>query len=92
MNLYVSNIPPGVMHADLQHIFSGFGEVLYASLMPASNSRSDRGYAFIYVPDEDRARTAIARLNGAVLKGDRLAVSPMAERRGVIGHSSRLKS
>ena len=91
MNLYVSNISPGVAQADLQHIFSGLGEILYASLTPADAGRSNKGYAFVYVPDDDRARAAIARLNGAVLKGGRLAVSPMAERPGVIGNYARAR-
>ncbi len=85
MNLYVSNISPGVAQTDLQHIFSGLGEVLYASLAPAGTDRSGMGYALVYVPDDERARKAVAQLNGAVLNGGRLAVSPMAERPGVIG-------
>ena len=92
MNLYVSNISPGVVRADLQHIFSGLGEVFFASLMPAGGSRSDRGYAYVYVPDDERARTAIAKLNGKILKGDRLTVSPMVERPGVIGNLARARS
>ncbi|MHB8257779.1 MAG: RNA recognition motif domain-containing protein [Acidiferrobacterales bacterium] len=92
MNLYVSNISPGVVRADLQHIFSGLGEVFFASLMPAGGSRSDRGYAYVYVPDDERARMAIAKLNGKILKGDRLTVSPMAERPGVIGTFARARS
>ncbi len=92
MNLYVSNISPGVARADLQHMFSGLGEVFFASLMPAGDGRGGRGYAYVYVPDDERARTAIAKLNGKVLKGDRLTVSPMAERPGVIGSLARARS
>ncbi len=92
MNLYVSNISPGVVPADLQHVFSGLGEVLFASLKPAGDSRTEKGYAYVYVPDDERARTAIAKLNGKILKGDKLTVSPMAERPGVIGNIGRTKS
>lgn len=85
MNLYVSNISPEVGKADLQHMFSGLGEVLFARLTSAGDGPRDKGYAYVYVPNDERARTAIAMLNGKLLKGDKLTVSPMAERPGVIG-------
>jgi len=31
------------------------------------------------------ARSAVASLNGTLLKGEKLTVSPMVERRGVVG-------
>ncbi len=89
MNLYVSNISPDVGKADLQHIFNGLGEVLFAKLTAISGGGAGKGYAYVYVPDDERARTAIAALNGKLLKGDRLTVSPMTERRGVIGNAAK---
>jgi len=84
MNLYIGNISPGVKPAELQQMFAGLGEVLYAQLgMPESNPRST-GFAFVYVPNEERARTAVATLNGKELKGEVLTVSPMPERPGVV--------
>jgi len=87
MNLCVGNLSPEVGTADLQHIFSGLGEVLFAKLTSVSDGRTDRGYAYVYVPNDERARTVIAMLNGKLLKGDKLTVSPMVERPGVIGNS-----
>jgi RNA recognition motif-containing protein len=83
MNLYVSNIAPAVQATDLQQMFAGMGEVLYARL--AANAADGAGYAFVYVPNAERARSAVASLNGAVLGGERIAVSEMAERLGVVG-------
>jgi RNA recognition motif-containing protein len=83
MNLYVSNIAPAVQAADLQQMFAGMGEVLYARL--AANAADGAGYAFVYVPNAERARSAVASLNGAVLGGEKIAVSEMAERLGVVG-------
>lgn len=85
MNLYVGNLAPNVMPADLQHIFGGLGQILYAKLAQSEDGHTDRGYAFVYVPNDDRARTAVASLHGAWLKGEKLTVSPMVERPGVIG-------
>lgn len=85
MNLYVGNLGPNVMPADLQHIFGGLGQILYAKLAQNDNEHSDRGYAFVYVPNDDKARTVVASLNGSLLKGEKLTVSPMVERPGIIG-------
>ena len=85
MNLYVGNLAPNVMPADLQHIFGGMGEILYAKLAQSPADRTDRGYAFVYVPNDDKARTVVASLHGTLLKGEKLTVSPMVERPGIIG-------
>lgn len=85
MNLYVGNISPAVRPADLQQIFAGMGEVLYARLADGAGSDRATGYAFVSVPNEERARNAVAALNGRELKGERLTVSPMPERPGVVG-------
>ena len=83
MNLYVSNIAPAVQAAELQQMFAGMGEVLYAKL--AANAADGAGYAFVYVPNAERARSALAALNGAVLGGEKIAVCEMSERPGVVG-------
>ena len=83
MNLYVSNIAQAVQATDLQQMFAGIGQVLYAKL--AANSADGAGYAFVYVPNAERARSAVASLNGAVLGGEKIAVSEMSERPGVVG-------
>ena len=85
MNLYVGNISAAVQHAELLHMFEGMGEVLYARLGESKETAGDTGYAFVYVPNEERARSVVASLNGTVLKGEKLTVSPMVERPGIVG-------
>ena len=85
MNLYVGNISPSVQHAELLHMFEGMGQVLYAKLGASKQDAEAMGYAFVYVPNDERARSAVASLNGTLLKGEKLTVSPMVERRGVVG-------
>jgi RNA recognition motif-containing protein len=89
MNLYVGNISPSVRHADLLHMFEGMGQVLYAKLAESKTDAEGKGYAFVYVPNDECARTAVASLNGTLLKGEKLTVSPMVERPGVVGGSSK---
>jgi RNA recognition motif-containing protein len=85
MNLYVGNISPAVNPAELRQMFAGLGEVLYARLADDKSMADGRGYAFVCVPNEERARDAVATLNGKLLKGEKLTVSPMPERPGVVG-------
>lgn len=85
MNLYVGNISAAVQHAELLNMFEGMGEVLYARLGESKETTGDTGYAFVYVPNEERARSVVASLNGTVLKGEKLTVSPMVERPGIVG-------
>jgi RNA recognition motif-containing protein len=85
MNLYVGNISPSVQHAELLNMFEGMGQILYAKLAETKNGVDAKGYAFVYVPNDECARSAVASLNGTLLKGEKLTVSPMVERRGVVG-------
>jgi cold-inducible RNA-binding protein len=87
MNLYVGNISPAVQSVELQQMFAGLGQVLYARLAE-EDQIAGRGYAFVYVPNEERARSAVAALNGKLLKGEKLTVSTMSERPGVVGAST----
>jgi RNA recognition motif-containing protein len=85
MNLYVGNISSSVQHAELLNMFEGMGHVLYAKLAESKHDADTKGYAFVYVPNDECARSAVASLNGTLLKGEKLTVSPMVERRGVVG-------
>jgi RNA recognition motif-containing protein len=85
MNLYIGNISPSVQRAELLNMFEGMGQVLYAKLAESKNNTHDKGYAFVYVPNDECARSAVASLNGSLLKGEKLTVSPMVERPGVVG-------
>lgn len=89
MNLYVGNISPSVQHAELLHMFEGMGEVLYARLGESKATAGDTGFAFVYVPNDERARNVVASLNGTVLKGEKLTVSPMAESPGIVGAAAK---
>lgn len=84
MNIYVGNIAAAVNPAELQQIFAGMGQVLYAKLAEKEEV-GETGFAFVYVPNEERARDAVATLNGTVLKGEKLTVQKMSERPGVVG-------
>ena len=85
-NLYVGNISPAVQAVELQQIFAGLGQVLYAKLSEVQDA-DDKGYAFVYIPNAERAKSAVQTLHGKLLKGERLTVQEMPESPGVVGMS-----
>jgi len=90
MNLYVGNIAPAVNAVELQQMFAGVGQILYAKLSESgATEKGACGYAFVSVPNVDQARSAIGTLNGKVVKGEVLTVSLMDERPGVVGMTNR---
>ncbi|HLQ26774.1 MAG TPA: RNA-binding protein [Acidiferrobacterales bacterium] len=80
MNLYVGNLARTVNEADLQLIFEGFGQIVFAKFADVREDGA-KGYAFVYVDNDEQAQTAIDALNGTYLKGARLIVRPVIDRK-----------
>ena len=80
MNLYVGNLSSSVSEADLQFIFEGLGQIVFAKFADVDDISQAKGYAFVQVQNDAQALTAIAGLNGRYLKGLRLIVRPVIER------------
>jgi len=86
MNLYVGNLSPAVEATELQQMFAGVGQVLYAKLSESGEATSGTpGYAFVNVPNADQARSALTNLNGKLVKGEKITVCAMDERPGIVG-------
>lgn len=79
MKLYVGNLARTVTESDLQLIFEGFGQIVFAKFVEIDDE-SGKGYAFVQVDDEQQAAIAISALNGTYLKGLRLVVRPLMDR------------
>lgn len=79
MKLYVGNLARTVSEADLQLIFEGFGQIVFAKFVEIDDD-TGKGYAFVQVDDEQQAAIAVSALNGTYLKGLRLVVRPLVER------------
>ncbi len=80
MNLYVGNLSRSVTEADLELIFEGLGQIVFARLAPEGTGSEGRGYAFVAVSDERQGELAVAAMNGKYLKGLRLIVRPVLDR------------
>ncbi len=85
MNIYVGNLSYNVSTEDLRQAFEAYGEVSSANIITDKYSGQSRGFAFVEMPNDGEAQTAIANLNGKELSGQQIKVSearPRADRGG----------
>ena len=62
--LYVGNLGPEATGEDLEKLFSIFGKVEKAYIIPDHNTMKCKGYGFVVMTNDTEAETAIAALNG----------------------------
>lgn len=74
MNLYVSNLPYTMTDEELQGEFSAFGNVSSARVVRDRDTGRSRGFAFVEMPVEFEALTAINALNAKEIGGRALRV------------------
>jgi RNA recognition motif-containing protein len=68
MNLYVGNLDYTVKEAQLQAMFSEFGEVSSVKVITDKMSGKSKGFAFVEMPNDDEANEAIKNLNQKTIK------------------------
>jgi RNA recognition motif-containing protein len=74
MNIFVKNLPQSAAEADLDEAFGEYGAVRSSAVIRDRESGASRGFAYVEMPDEAEAETAIARLNGQEVGGQVLRV------------------
>ena len=75
MNLYVANISAEVDAQALRLLFSRFGEVAFVRMMVDRETGSNRGFAFVDMPDDREAMDAIRSVGNTTHFGKKLLVS-----------------
>ena len=90
---YVGNLPWAAQEQDLHEVFRSYGPVASAHVLKDRLGRS-KGFGFVTFENEDAAKEAVAKGNGADLDGRKLKVDlarPMEPRedRGSRGGNSR---
>jgi len=78
MTLYVGNLPWETTPRELQDIFGEYGEVREVRIITDSGNGRSKGFGFVAMPRES-AEMAIARINGARLRGRPLTVAQAKE-------------
>ena len=76
VTLYVGNLPWATTEDDLASLFEQFGPVVDARIIQDRVTGRSRGYGFVEMARQDCVSGACAGLNGYMLQGRSLLVSP----------------
>jgi RNA recognition motif-containing protein len=82
MNIYVGNLSSDVADEAIRDAFAPFGEVTSARVIKDKYTGQSRGFAFVEMPDQSQAQTAIKSLNGKEFQGKEMSVSEARPRTG----------
>lgn len=83
MNIYISNLSYGVNDADLNQLFSEYGEISSAKVITDRESGRSRGFGFVEMNNDTEGQKAIDELNEAEYDGKVINVAvarPRTER------------
>ena len=75
MRIYVGNLNYDTTEDALRDAFGAYGEVNEAAIITDRETGRPRGFGFVTMTDENKAREAIEALNGADLEGRSLNVN-----------------
>ncbi|NQT18644.1 MAG: RNA-binding protein [Planctomycetes bacterium] len=75
MKIYVGNLSYGTGDAELQALFSEFGEVTSAQAVVDRDTGRSRGFGFVEMPDQEEAKAAIEGLNNKDVDGRTINVN-----------------
>jgi len=75
MQIYVGNLAYGVSESDLTTTFSAFGTVASVNLIMDRTTGQSKGFAFVDMPKNSEADSAIKALNGTPLQGRPIKVN-----------------
>ena len=75
MKIYVGNISFTTDEEKLRGAFAAFGQVEEVAVITDRDTGRSRGFAFVTMPDDAAARSAIDGLNGSDVDGRAINVS-----------------
>ncbi len=80
-NIYVGNLTFSTNDADLEHMFSEYGEVTKAQVITDRDTGRSRGFGFVEMASTEEGQKAISALNGKDVDGRQLTVNLAKPRR-----------
>ena len=80
MNMYVSNLSFHTTEEDLKKLFEQFGAVSSAKVIIDRESGKSRGFGFVEMGEDAKAKEAIIGLNNKEIEGRAMSVSVAKER------------
>ena len=75
MSIFVGNLPFGTTDEELHELFEQHGEIERATVVKDRVTGKSRGFGFVEMVDDEKARAAIEALNGSDLQGRSLTVN-----------------
>lgn len=75
MNIYVGNISYQTKEEDLVNLFSEVGAVDSARVIKDRESGRSKGFGFVEMANDDEAKAAIEKFNGAEFDGRNITVN-----------------
>lgn len=75
MNIYVGNLAYGIREEELRSVFENHGAVDTVKIIMDRDTGRSKGFAFVEMPNDDEARTAIEQLNGVELQERSITVN-----------------
>ncbi|MDR0537892.1 MAG: RNA-binding protein [Tannerellaceae bacterium] len=81
MNIYIGNLNYRVREPELKQILEEYGTVNSVKLIVDRDTNRSKGFAFVEMPYDKEASTAINELNGAEYEGRQMVVKEAAPRR-----------
>jgi len=75
VNIYIGNMSFDTTEDQLRQAFEGFGEVSTVNIITDKYSGEPRGFAFVEMPVNNEALSAISGVNGQELNGRALNVN-----------------
>lgn len=86
-NIFVKNLNSSIDNKSLYDTFSMFGNILSCKVS-TNSKRESLGYGFVHYESEESAQTAIARVNGKVIAGQKVIVAPFRSKKERGGNGS----
>ncbi len=80
MNIYVSNLSFNTSDAELNELFSTFGQVSSAKVITDRETGRSRGFGFVEMPSDDEGKEAMLGLNNKEVEGRAMSVSVAREK------------
>jgi hypothetical protein len=80
MQLFMGNLPFSATNESLSELFDRFGEIVFITVHHDRDTGRSRGFGFIELAPEEAGLSAMAALDGAIVDGRRVAVSPRRRR------------
>jgi len=88
MKIYAGNLSYDISESDLREQFQAFGEVTSVNIITDKFSGRSKGFGFVEMNSATEAQTAIAALNGKMLKDRAINVNEARPRSDDRGRSS----